>query len=216
MMIQINNYKGGFIMKNVVLFCTGMSGTGKSHFIKNYLSQQAFYNLKSATTRPMREGEQDGREYNFRDEKYFDTEKFATKLWVNEKIWKPGNPKWLYGVTETEIFCHLGYNLTYDVIEPKYIRQMIDWFKQKDLNCYYDFKILWFQTTLNAKRVVEARQNMPNDTLIRKTNTCTLKDFNQAHLLPDFILINSPEKQVIDNKLLELIKSLIMEHNKQK
>ena len=38
------------------------------------MSFEDFYNLKSATTRLMREGETDGREYYFRDEDYFKTE----------------------------------------------------------------------------------------------------------------------------------------------
>ena len=71
--------------KKTVLFCTGLSGSGKSYFVKNILPNGAFYNLKSVTTRPMREGEKDGREYYFRDESYFDNKKFATKLFVNEQ-----------------------------------------------------------------------------------------------------------------------------------
>ncbi len=64
--------------KKTVLFCTGLSGSGKSYFIQNILPKGAFYNLKSATTRAMRDDEKDGREYYFRDESYFETEKFAT------------------------------------------------------------------------------------------------------------------------------------------
>ena len=195
-------------MKNVVLFCTGLSGSGKSHFIKNYLSDDAFYNLKSATTRNKREGEQDGREYYFRDEKYFDTEHFVTKLWVNEQIWQPGTPKWMYGVPEFEVWNNLGYNFTYDVIQPKYVRQMIDWFRNKRLSYFYDFKVLFFQPNQNAQNIIENRQNMPNDALIRKMNTCTIKDFSAVHLSPDYQVINTKEKQRIDTGLLNLIQEL--------
>ena len=73
-------------MKKTLLFCSGASGSGKSYFIKNILPSGTFYNLKSATTRPRREGEKDGCEYYFRDEAYFDKEKFATKLFVNEQL----------------------------------------------------------------------------------------------------------------------------------
>ena len=173
-------------MKKTVLFCTGESGSGKSYFIKNILPKNAFYNLKSATTRPMRDREQDGREYYFRDEEYFEHEKFATKLFVNEQFWKPGQPKWLYGVPEFEIFDHLGANFTYDVIQPRYVRQMIDWFKNKNLNKYYNFKILWFKPFVSSQDIVVLRQNMPNDMLVRKDNTCDSKDFKNAHLRPDF------------------------------
>ena len=203
-------------MKNAVLFCTGLSGTGKSHFIKNYLSDVAFYNLKSATTRPMREGEQDGREYYFRDEKYFDNEKFATKLWVNKQFWKPGELKWLYGVSEQEIFYHLGYNFTYDVIQPRYVREMIDWFRKRNLTKYYDFKVLWFQPWQTIDNIVKERQNMPNDLKVRQTNTCNRKDFTEAHLVPDFTLLNSPQKQVINDGLKKYIQMLISDYINQK
>lgn len=101
--------------KNTVLFCTGLSGTGKTYFIKNILPAGVFYNLKSATTRPMRENEMDGREYYFRDEHYFETEKFATYLFVNEQFWESGVPKWLYGVL----------NLKYTTILDKILRTML-------------------------------------------------------------------------------------------
>jgi len=195
-------------MKNCVLFCTGESGSGKSYFIKNFLSPEAFHSLKQATTREKREYEQDGREYYFRTEDYFDTEKLVTKLWVNEKIWKPGDKKWLYGVPEFEVWDNLGFNFAYDVIEPKYVRQMIDWFKKKRLNYFYDFKVLFFQPNPNKQKIVESRQNMPNDVLIRKMNTCTMKDFCAVHLSPDYQLLNTKEKQVIDTGLLNLVQEL--------
>ena len=175
-------------MKNTVLFCTGESGSGKSYFIKNVLPNGSFYNLKSATTRPMRDGEMDDREYYFRDEAYFDTEKFATRLFVNEQFWEPGKPKWLYGVPEFEIFDNLGTNFTYDVIQPKYVRQMVDWFYKKGLTKYYGFKILWFQPVVISENIVNERQNMPDDTAVRRVNTCNAKDFENAHLRPDFVI----------------------------
>ena len=176
-------------MKNTLLFCTGESGSGKSYFIKNILPKSGnFYNLKSITTRPMREGEVDGREYYFRDEVYFDKETFASRLFVNEQFWKPGQPKWLYGVPEFEVFDNLGKNLTYDVIQPKYIRQMIDWFYRKGLVERYRFKILWFQPIASMDNIVQERQNMPDDAAVRKANTCNINDFERAQLRPDFVI----------------------------
>ncbi len=179
-------------MKKLVVCCTGQSGSGKSTFIKKFLSTKDFYNLKSATTRLMREGETDGCEYYFRDEDYFRTNQFATILWVNEQFWKPGQSKWLYGVPEFEVFDNLGLNFTYDVIEPKYVRQMIDWFKKKKLTQYYDFKILWFQPVANIENIVEARQNMPDDKKVRKENTCNIQDFCDVRLKPDFVIKRIP------------------------
>ena len=194
--------------KKTVLFCTGLSGSGKSYFIKNILPAGAFYNLKSATTRKMRDGEKDGREYYFRDEKYFETEKFATKLFVNEQFWKPGEPKWLYGVPEFEIYDHMGENFTYDVIQPRYVRQMIDWFRSHKLGDKYDFRILWFQPSVNGAEIVKARQNMPNDLDVRKTNTCNMSDFYAVELTPRHIVTCNPTTLSMDNNLREFLDSL--------
>ena len=181
----------------MVIFCTGQSASGKTTFIEKFLSTEDFHSLKSATTRPIRKDGKDKDKYYFRDEAYFDTEKFATTLFVNEQFWKPGQPKWLYGVPEFEVFDNLGYNFTYDVIEPKYVRQMIDWFRKKNLNKYYDFKILWFLPVDNAESIIKDRQNMPDDNKVRKENTCNINDFTKAKLKPDFVIKRIPPEDYL-------------------
>ena len=194
-------------MNKTVLFCTGLSGSGKSYFIKNILPNDTFYNLKSATTRAMREGEEDGREYYFRDESYFEKEKFATNLFVNEQFWKPGEPKWLYGVPEFEIKEHWGMNFTYDVIQPKYVRQMMDWFLKHDKNKLYFFKVLWFIPPMNNFEIAKQRQNMPNDLAVRKTNTCNMDDFEKANVRVDHIVVSNPQQFAIDTRLRAFIET---------
>lgn len=201
-----------------VLFCTGLSGTGKSYFIKNILPKGAFYNLRSATTRPMREGEKDGHEYFFRDEKYFETENFATKLFVNEQFWKPGMQKWLYGVPEIEILQNWNKNFTYDVIQPKYVRQMINWFNNMriiyELPTSYKFKILWFVPSINNFETVQRRQNMPNDLEVRLANTCDMKDFEDAKIKIDHIVVSNPQQLAFDDRLRAFINSVARQNTK--
>ena len=175
-------------MKKIVLFCTGVSGSGKSYFIEKTLPAGLFYNLKSATTRDMRAGESESNPYYFRDEKYFETTPLVTKLWVNENIWHVGDRKWLYGVPESEVLNNLGRNFTYDVIEPKYVRQMIDWFHLKKLDRDYGFKIAWFIPPYNNFEIASRRATMPNDMAVRRANTCNAGDFLDVGLRPDYIL----------------------------
>ena len=199
-------------MKPTVLFCTGLSGSGKSYFIKNLLPAGVFYNLKSATTRKMRDGEIDGREYYFRDETYFDTERFATRLFVNEQFWKPGMPKWLYGVPEFEIKQNWGANFTYDVIQPKYVRQMIDWFNKKDIAHEYDFRVLWFIPPMNNFETARMRQNMPNDIDVRRINTCNKNDFESVHIRVDHIVNCNPDLVAFDDHLSDFLNAKVHEH----
>ncbi len=200
-------------MKKTVLFCTGLSGSGKSYFIKNILPNGAFYNLKSATTRQMRDGETDGVEYYFRDEKYFEEEKFATYLFVNEKFWKPGDKKWLYGVPEFEIKKHWEQNLVYDVIQPKYVRQLMSWFKRHDWRHVYDFRVLWFMPPWNNFEIAKSRQNMPNDLDVRKQNTCNMDDFKRARVNIDHIVNCNQNLVAFDDRLRAFMNS-VAQHTK--
>lgn len=193
-------------MKNTVLFCTGLSGCGKSYFIKNNLPDGLFYNLKSATSRNMRDNEVDGRDYYFRDEEYFDNTPLVTKLWVNRDFWQPGDKKWMYGVPESEVIQNLGRNFTYDVIEPKYVRQMIDWFNMHGLDTSYVYKIAWFLPPKDNFGVAKSRANMPNDLDVRKNNTCDAGDFLDVGLCPDYIL--RPITGHLDARLTQYIGAL--------
>lgn len=175
--------------KKTLLICNGLSGSGKTYFIQNNLPTGLFHSLRSATTRPMRDGESEGKPYFFRDEAYFETERLATHLWVNEQFWTPGTPKWLYGIPETEIAQHLGENLIYDVIEPRYSRQLIDWFNEHKLHRHYNIRVAYFLPPENNFDIVSKRANMPNDTDVRRTNTCDPIDFLNAGIDPDYILM---------------------------
>ncbi|MBO7509172.1 MAG: hypothetical protein J6T57_02765 [Alphaproteobacteria bacterium] len=193
-------------MKNVILFCTGLSGSGKSYFIENKLPKGLFYNLRSATTRAPRDGEIDGDKYFFRDEKYFDDTPLVTNLWVNRDFWKPGDSKWMYGVPESEVISNLGKNFVYAVIEPKYVCQMINWFRLHGLDTSYIFKIAWFIPPKNNMDTVNARANMPNDATVRRMNTCDAGDFLDVDLRPDYIL--RPVQNQNDPRLSQFIGAL--------
>ena len=188
--------------KKVLLFLNGESGTGKTFFKENIVPQGVFHNLVSATTRKKRAEEVDGVSYYFRDEKYFETEKFATHLFVNEDFWKAGEPKWLYGVPEFEIQNNLGKNLIYDVIQPRYTRELIDWCVQHHLDLFYDFYVAWFTTEIvDNIEIAKQRAVMSNDIAVRLKNTCNMEDFQAANIKPDFITRprdNKPNIKLID------------------
>ncbi len=192
--------------KKTLLICNGLSGSGKTYFIQNNLPTGLFHSLRSATTRPMRDGESEGKPYFFRDEAYFETERLATHLWVNEQFWTPGTPKWLYGIPESEIAQHLGQNLIYDVIEPRYSRQLIDWFNEHKLHRHYNIRVAYFLPPENNFDIVSKRANMPNDTDVRRTNTCDPIDFLNAGIDPDYILM--PRSGLYNPRMTAHIKRL--------
>ncbi|MDR3208313.1 MAG: hypothetical protein LBT45_00505 [Rickettsiales bacterium] len=190
--------------RKVLLFLTGMSGSGKGYFWENYLKPLGkFRKLVSATTRKPREGEAEGRDYYFRDERFFDTEEFAAKLFVNRQFWKPGEPKWLYGVEKREILRNGDKNLVYDVIEPKYVRQMIDWCDENGRR--YDFRIAYFLNPAADLSCAEKRRNMPNDISVRTENTCNPIDFLRAGLHPDWFMLCSSDGEIFDKRMMDFI-----------
>ncbi|MDL2295379.1 hypothetical protein LJC18_01015 [Lachnospiraceae bacterium OttesenSCG-928-E19] len=197
-------------MKKTLLMCTGLSGSGKSYFIENYLPNGLFHMLIVGTTRPQRPGEIEGIDRYYMTEEYFteNKDKFITWSWINEFMWKDGDPKWMYGVPEFEVNKNNDKNLVYDIIEPKYIRQMIDWFKLHGLDQEYDFKIAWFLPPENNFDTVRARANMPNDEDVRRHNTCDAIDFLRAGIYPDYILKCSAEEVILDQRLIQHIEQL--------
>ncbi len=203
-------------MKNTVLFCTGLSGSGKTYFTEHMLPTGVFYRLKSAATRPMRDGESEGKPYYFRDEAYFDTAHLATRLFVNEEFWTPGTPKWLYGVPEFEIMDNIGANFVYDVIQPKYVRQMIDWFRAHKLDNTYQFKTLYFLSPENNFQIAAKRANMPNDMAVRKNNTCDPIDFLRAGVRVDYMVKSSANETIIPRGLTQMISRIANEYQRKK
>lgn len=199
-------------MKNTLLFLMGESAAGKDYFFDNNLSD-AFHKLLVTTTRPLREGEVNGINRKSVDEKYFfdNRDEFASWSWVNEFDWKHGMPKWMYGVEGAEVLANLGKNLAYDVIQPRYARMMIDWFCANGLDKKYDFKTMWFAHPKDNLDTAAKRANMPNDLTVRAHNTCTIDDFLDVNLYPDFILRTYRDSlggAKIDPRFVRFIKKL--------
>ena len=206
-------------MLPTLLLLIGKSGSGKTLFKRTRLEPDGlFYNLRSATTRPMRpkDNESEGDPYFFRDESYFEhkgkdgkiapEEPLATFLWVNEAVWKQGDPKWFYGVPEREIKNNIGRNMVYDVIEPRYAADMAKWFRGHKETADYDIKVAWFIPPENDGDVVKNRANMKNDKKVRDINTCSALDILRAGLIVDYMLC--PREDIFDVRLNAYLQQL--------
>lgn len=191
--------------KNILLFCNGLSGTGKTTFINTYAIPNGFHNLISATTRKKRDDETDGVSYYFKDEKYFAHEKFATHLFVNQALWKPGDAKWLYGIPEFEIINHIGQNMVYDVIQPRYTRELMNWFIEHNLHNQYVFKVAYFTTKQDNFDIARSRAVMQNDLTVRRANTCNRADFAQARVDIDYLTM--PRDNMPNLNLIKLVQN---------
>ncbi len=192
-------------MRPKLICCIGESGSGKGYFIQNNLLKYGFYKLISATTREKRIHELNGRDYYFVDEDYFKDANLFTYLDVNKDIRKEGDKAWLYGVPSFEVLDNLGKNFVYDVIQPKYARQLINNFIKNNLD--YEFKTIFFIPPDN-KNIINSRANMKDDLQVRTKNTCCLFDCMEADIFPDFFVKSSFDKTIIDPRLIEYLESL--------
>ena len=170
-------------MKKTLILCCGLSGSGKSYFIEHYLIPRNFHKVVSATTRPMRAGETNGREYYFCGEDDIESMPLATHLWVNEAFWTPGKPKWIYGVPEFELRNNLGKNLVYDVT-------------------------IYFLPPKNNFDIASKRANMPDDAAVRHANTCDPYDFLDAGLDIDFIAKCSAAETIFSPRLTAFLSQI--------
>lgn len=80
---------------NRIFYIMGKSSSGKDTVYKNLLSQFGFTPLTLYTTRPVRENEQNGREYFFVDRAYFDKMKSDGKI-IEERIYNTVYGEWIY------------------------------------------------------------------------------------------------------------------------
>ncbi|MHA1550268.1 MAG: hypothetical protein ACTSXV_02310 [Alphaproteobacteria bacterium] len=188
-------------MKKQFWFLTGASGSGKGHFRKHFLPSTLFYSLRSMTTRAIRDGEREGDEYFFTNVDKIHKTKKATYLEIN--------PTWLYAVSELEIFNHQNQNLIYDVIQPEYIRQMIDWCQKNNLE--YDFKIIYFMTekTEGEQRSLMTERNKKEtrkEINIRLKRDTSFKSYKKYKVEPDYSVNNFDYTTFSDQLLLELKK----------
>lgn len=80
-----------------IFYIMGKSASGKDHFYRSLLENKDL-SLKPFviyTTRPMREGEVNGREYYFTDERHLDELRDAGKI-IEERVYHTVNGPWYY------------------------------------------------------------------------------------------------------------------------
>lgn len=189
-----------------LLFLTGLSGSGKGYFKENILPAGLFYPLISMTTRKIRDGEIDGVHYHFKTEYDFENTELVTYLDVNKNVRQPGDPKWLYGVSKQEFMAHAHQNLIYDVIQPMYIRQMMDWCQKNNLS--FNYKILYFIQPDSGFDIARQRAGMKSDLEVRKQNTSSLVDFKKENLEIDWAVISSQSKMIYGLDMVKYINGL--------
>ena len=80
-----------------IFYIMGKSATGKDHIYRDLKADPALSLLPLIlyTTRPMRQGEEDGREYHFTDEAHLEELRSAGKI-IEERVYRTVQGPWYY------------------------------------------------------------------------------------------------------------------------
>lgn len=104
--------------RSMLVILIGKSGCGKDTLMDKLVHEEKFYSIVTTTTRPMREGETDGVNYNFisRDEfeKKIKNDEFLEYRSYNTLV--DGKPDtWYYGSPKRELLSGVNYVTILDV-----------------------------------------------------------------------------------------------------
>lgn len=204
--------KNGFRIQKaknpLFIIVSGISSSGKDTIVKKVLENSNIYTLISDTTRPKREGENDGIEYNFIDYK-----DFLTKQYVEKRIYKTIQGEWAYGISEEEcknkmqnnnnIICILDYE---GMRAFKYFIK-----NENSLFSYYDIKTVFIDCNeiLCKNRYLNRQPNENKEELEKEMNRRIESDrinISKYKNEYDYILKNETMEDLERN--IKIIKSL--------
>lgn len=121
-------------MKPHIITLTGPSCAGKST-LENRLAQLHFSKAVSTTTRPMREGEVDGRDYHFISREGFDRQLKEGRFVEHVEF---GGNHYGLSVEEVESLARLGHPIVV-VCEPIGQKQIVAFCKKQSWQCFSVF-----------------------------------------------------------------------------
>ena len=84
----------------------------------------------------------------------------------------------------------------------------MDWFIAHKLDEQYDFRVAWFTTAQDNFSIAKQRAAMPNDLDVRRKNTCTMQDFQDAGVKVDFV--TRPRDNKPNPELIKLVQQAII------
>ena len=91
---------------NKIIVLSAKSASGKDTIMKQLVAEEGFLPCVSHTTRPMREGEAEGREYYFVDQQDFIARKRNDEF-VETRTYDTVQGQWFYGMSKDELNSRL-------------------------------------------------------------------------------------------------------------
>lgn len=101
---------------NHIFYIMGKSSSGKDTIYNRIRSEENFLPVVLYTTRPMRENEENGREYHFVDRAFFDKMKSEGKV-IEERIYNTIHGEWIYFTSKDSIDVENGNCIAIGTLE---------------------------------------------------------------------------------------------------
>lgn len=162
---------------NHIFYIMGKSSSGKDTVYKKILKDLELNPLVLCTTRPMRENEQQGREYNFVDREYFDSLMLENKI-IEKRIYNTVYGEWIYFTSEESVDLHKGNYLGIGTLES-YVK-MRDHFGAETMIPIY----IEVEDGLRLTRAIQREQNekQPKYTEMCRRFIADSADFSEENL----------------------------------
>ncbi len=162
---------------NRIFYIMGKSSSGKDTIYKKILDDLQLNPLVLCTTRPMRENEQQGREYNFVDREYFD-QLTSENMIIEKRIYNTIYGEWIYFTSEEGVDLSKGNYLGIGTLES-YIK-MRDYFGAETVIPIY----IEVEDGLRLTRAIQREKNekQPKYTELCRRFIADSNDFSEENL----------------------------------
>ena len=181
---------------NKIIVLSAKSASGKDTIMKQLVAEGGFLPCVSHTTRPMREGEVEGREYYFIDQQDFIARK-RNREFVETRTYNTVQGQWFYGMSKDELNSKLEQGhiiMILDIVGLLALQDSI--YKDRIISFYIDVDLKTrIQRSLDRETLTI--QNL--DECVRRAKADE-EDFEEAYEICDYII--KPESSYCGKRMI--------------
>lgn len=182
-----------------MIIIMGRAGTGKTSLV-NELVKRGYEKIKTCTTRPIRDGEEDGVDYFFLTDDQF--HKYAQNNYFAEiKKYYTTEGEWLYGTPKVELLSSDEKSVI--ILTPDGVRAVKPLLDSRGI--HYTVVLIGAKASVIKRRMIQRGDDM--DEIIRRIRADD-EDFEDCEEFVNFTLSNAGSIQDLANELERKLQEL--------
>lgn len=182
-----------------MIIIMGRAGTGKTSLV-NELVKRGYEKIKTCTTRPIRDGEEDGVDYFFLTDDQF--RKYAQNNYFAEiKRYYTTEGEWLYGTPKVELLSSDEKSVI--ILTPDGVRAVKPLLDSRGIQ--YTVVLIGAKASVIKRRMIQRGDDM--DEIIRRIRADD-EDFEDCEEFVNFTLSNAGSIQDLANELERKLQEL--------